>query len=71
MGEACEDRGTGPSTSGGTPVLVGKKCSFDAAFKLKIVACAESTTNRGAAAKCMELAEKRMTRHRGCFSCMY
>ena len=31
--------------------LLGKKHSFDAAFKLKVVACAESTTNRGAAAK--------------------
>ena len=27
------------------------KCSFDAAFKLKVIACAESTSNRGAAAK--------------------
>ena len=28
-----------------------KKCSFDAAFKLKVIACAESTSNRGTAAK--------------------
>ena len=28
-----------------------KKCSFDAAFKLKVIACAESTSNRGAAVK--------------------
>ena len=41
----------GPSTSGGIPAPVGKKRSFDTAFKLKVVACAESTTNRGAAAK--------------------
>ena len=30
---------------------VGKKRSFDAAFKFKVVSCAESTTNRGAVAK--------------------
>ena len=30
---------------------VEKKRSFDAAFKLKVVPCAESATNRGAAAK--------------------
>ena len=41
----------GSSSSGGIPVSVGKKRSFDVAFKLKVVACAESTTNRGAAAK--------------------
>ena len=35
----------------GSPVCVGKKRSFDAAFKLKVIACAESTTNRAAAAK--------------------
>ena len=28
-----------------------RKCSFDAAFKLKVIACAESTSNRGAAVK--------------------
>ena len=30
---------------------VGKKRSFDAAFKLKVVAFAEKSTNRGAAKK--------------------
>ena len=33
------------------PLCVGKKRSFDAAFKLKVVDCAEKSTNRGAAAK--------------------
>ena len=37
MEEACKDGGTGPSTSGGTPALVGKKCSFDAALSLKLL----------------------------------
>ena len=34
-----------------SPVRVGMKCTFDATFKVKVVACAESTTNRGMADK--------------------
>ena len=30
---------------------VGKKHSFDAAFKLKVTACTEKSTNRGATAE--------------------
>ena len=35
----------------GIPVCIGKKRSFDTAFKLKVIACADGTTNRAAAAK--------------------